>query len=630
MLSRNRNVTLRLILLLLATVAGAEAATVSADSLANFVVAGGDTIWLTEPVEVVGSRVPAVLPGVLRSVSILDLETAARPPGRSVAELLTQTPGVVVNQRQQYGVQGDLTIRGSSYEQVQVLLDGIDIGDPQTGHHLLNLPLGFNDISRLEVLRGHGSSLYGANAFGGTVNVVSRRPVVDAAQLAVTGGGNGTWGARGAVAWGGGENDTGPRTRLSLERFRSDGDRPDYETDNWAATARLQQAAAGGEGDLFLGYSRRAFGAPDFYSPTAAWERTEALFGAVRWRRDVSVGMTIEPRLHFRRHEDRFILLRDNPDYYTNDHLTRRGGAEIRAILQVSDGTALVTGLEAVYEDINSVGIRGGAPVVALGDQQRRRGSLALELARNRTPLHWQLGLRLDTRSNNRPRLSRSLALAYTATPIITVRGSAGTTFRIPTFTELNYVSDSNLGDPALFPERGWAWDVGLDTSTGPLTGSLSFFERHEYDLIDWVRPRTADQNIPWQARNIATGRTRGTETALVWLAPRRWVVRLSYSHLHKVNELPADQVGKYTLLAPRHVLNSSVSLPIHRQLQLTLSGRYLERTGEDADFAFVFVADGRLRWQLAPWSMCVQVTNLLDRMYQDVPGVPMPGRLAT
>lgn len=612
--------------------AALPAATVAApDSGVAFVLVAGDTLWLTPRVEVVGSRVPAALPGLVRAVCLLEVDEWDRLPGRSPAELLAAAPGVAVNQRQQYGVQADLSIRGSTFEQVQVLLDGIDIGDPQTGHHLLNLPLGLQDIARLEVLRGHGSALYGANACGGTVNVISRRPSATGAHLAVTGGGNNTWGARGSYDWVGGDGLSGPNARISAERFRTDGFRSGSDADNWTATGRLGTQTAGGEGDLFLGFARRSFGARDFYAPTDSWERTTSAFGAARWRRRLSRRMTVEPRLHFRHHEDRFILFRHNPDRYTNDHLTRRGGAELRSVVEAGHGLALALGVEAVYEDIHSTGVRGSREGPALGDHARRRAALALELARHAAPLRWQVGLRLDARSEYAPRLSHSAAAAFAVSPGVSLRGAIGTSFRVPTFTELYYEDPYNTGNPDLQPERGWAWDLGLTTSgdigTGALTTSLTWFTRHEQDLIDWARDEgLADE--PWRVLNIASGRTRGAELEASWRLPRGHSFTIRYMRLDKDSDLQAGYVGKYSLISPRHLLVASGSAVVFRRLRLVLAGRYTERTAGSAAHEVSFVLDGRLVWDLDPWLLTVQGTNLLDRLYEEVPGVPMPGRL--
>ena len=298
-----------------------------------FVVVDGDTLPLTPTLEVVGARVPVALPGVVRSIDLLDEAELSRLPGRSVAERLQTVPAVVTGQRQQYGVQSDLSIRGSTFDQVQVLLDGFDVADPQTGHHLMNLPLGVHDVARLEVLPGHGSALYGSGAFGGTVNVVTRRPAGrTGGELGLLGGGNGTWSGWGSMDLVGRGGDTG--ARLSFERFRTDGYdfvRDDStavtggnDADTWTATGRFLDTSAEGESDLFVGYASRAFGAYDFYAPYPSWERTRNFTATARVNRRLGERLTVEPRFSFRRHEDRFVLIRTSPDTYINDHVTRR------------------------------------------------------------------------------------------------------------------------------------------------------------------------------------------------------------------------------------------------------------------------------------------------------------------
>ena len=91
-----------------------------------------------------------------------------------------------------------------------------------------------------------------------------------------------------------------------------------------------------------------------------------------------------------------------------------------------------------------------------------------------------------------------------------------------------------------------------------------------------------------------------------------------------------AAKEGKYALVVPRHLLSASATLVPRRTVHLTLAGRYLERRGGGPDHAVQFVLDGRLGWELPPWLLTLQGTNLLDRDYEEIPGVPMPGRLAT
>ena len=603
---------------------------------ARFIIFQGDTLWLAETLEVLGSRVPAALPGLVRTVNVLTEEDIDRMPARSAAEILQTVPGVVVSQRQQYGVQSDLTIRGSTFDQVQMLLNGFDVSDPQTGHHLMNLPVGKHDIARMEILPGQGSVLYGAGAFGGTVNVVTKRPADrTGGEAAAMGGGNGTWGARGSLDVAGGGTTAG---RISVERFRTDGydvlqdDGTEAwggnDADTWSATGRLVSGAPGSELDLFGGYAERAYGALDFYAPFPSTERTTARFVSGLYRFDAGDNLTLEPRVFYRRHEDRFILFRDDPARYTNDHLTRKTGAELRGIVDLGGQQAVAVSLEGVYEDIDSRGLRTGVWGEALGQHVRRRGSASVEIDDNGGALRWQVGGRVDARNDYSPRFAGTGAVAYDLTGTVTAMSSIGNVYRIPTFTDLYYEDPVNVGNPDLQPEEGWTWDVGLAINNDPWSFQAAYFERYETNRIEWARP--VDGTV-WQALNIAAGTVRGVETGARWRHGRGHRVGVGWTWLENETELAPGFEGKYTLLVPRHVLTAQGTAMLPVNLSWTVSGRYLEHTDGPEDFKYIFVLDSRLDWKhRTGWFAAVTGTNLLDRRYEEVPGVQMPGILFT
>ena len=627
----------------------AAARTEAAPPEPEFVVVDGDTLWLVEVVDVLGSKVTAALPGVVRTVSVVDADDLERLPGRSAAELLQTVPGVVAGQRQQFGVQSDLSIRGSSFEQVQVLLDGFDLADPQTGHHLMDLPLGRQDIRRLEVLPGHGSTLYGSGAFGGTINVLSKRPALPdtaghplftAGEAAVFGGGNGSWGG-----WGSTQAALGQRTglRLSGEGFRTDGSLVQVESgdfaralndaDTWSGTARLAHRFDQGEADILAGYAHRNFGAQGFYAPYDSYERTRTFFTAARYNRNLGEGLTIEPRIFYRRHTDEFTLMRTNPAAYTNDHLTRKAGGELRALLTLNRDLALALSVEGVYEDIDSRGLRGGTWGEALGSHLRRRLSLAAELDGRREKIRWQLGTRLDRRSGFAPRLSGSGAVSAELTSHLSLRASAGSVYRVPTFTELYYSSPTDLGDARLDAERGWTWDAGLEQVRGPWQLRATYFERHENGLIEWARPVVGDGETasPWRAMNLGEGLVKGVESMIAWRHGRGHTVSAAYVALDKETNLPADMEGKYALITPEQQVVLQGTVALQSGLAFTLTGRYLEHASGPGAFRHSFVLDNRLDWRSpAGWFASIAGTNLLDRRYQEVPGVPMPGTVYT
>ena len=92
-----------------------------------------------------------------------------------MTDALRLLPGVWVRQRGPFGSQTDISVRGASFGQTLVLVDGVRINDPQTGHHSGDLPVALEDIARIELLAGAGSSLHGADAVGGVINIITRR-----------------------------------------------------------------------------------------------------------------------------------------------------------------------------------------------------------------------------------------------------------------------------------------------------------------------------------------------------------------------------------------------------------------------------------------------------------------------
>ena len=137
---------------------------------------GQEEIQTTEEVIVIGTLIPTEIIKLARSVTIIEGKDITNAPVQSVAELLKYVLSVDLKQRAPFGVQTDLTIRGSKFTQVQVLINGIKVHDPQTAHHNMDIPISITDIDRIEILNGQGSAAYGENAIGGVINIVTRTP----------------------------------------------------------------------------------------------------------------------------------------------------------------------------------------------------------------------------------------------------------------------------------------------------------------------------------------------------------------------------------------------------------------------------------------------------------------------
>ena len=154
-----------------------------------------------------------------RVLTVLDREEIERLPVRTVDELLDQVAGLDVRQRGTGGVQADLSIRGGTADQVLVLLNGVNVTNPQTGHYNLDVPVNLADVERVEVLQGSAARVLGVNAFSGAVNIVTGQARRDYVQAGLTTGSYNTMGQEASASYGTG----GFRAFASASHQRSDG-----------------------------------------------------------------------------------------------------------------------------------------------------------------------------------------------------------------------------------------------------------------------------------------------------------------------------------------------------------------------------------------------------------------------
>src|SRR5690606_30156161 len=237
----------------------------------------------------------------------------ARAPARTVAELLEWALGTDVQARS--GAQADLALRGGTSEQVLVLVDGMRMSDAQTSHFDLDLAVPLSEIERIEILRGPATAVYGADAVGGVVQIVTRRGA-STLSAALDGGAFGTVGG----SFGAGFPMGDAAVRVGAEARRSDGHRvgTDYETLQARAALDVPTAARTLRADV--AYAARNFGARAFYTPPAAnfdeYEETRTATASIAWLAPAGAVLALEPRVSFRRHEDDFVLRRDDPGFY--------------------------------------------------------------------------------------------------------------------------------------------------------------------------------------------------------------------------------------------------------------------------------------------------------------------------
>ena len=553
-----------------------------------------------------------VVPG--RNLLILDAAEIARRAPQTLADLLAGLPGVDARTRGPFDVQTDLEINGATFSQVLVLVDGMRVSDPQTGHHTLNLPLAPQDLERVEVVYGPGSSLHGPDAFGAVVNLVPRSDPAASVLLATRVGrslddslGVAAVGSEASLRYGwGGEWG---RLWVAAGKARSDGYRDDTDLDSDRILISAQLAAAGGQLHLLTGVADKEFGANDFYAPFPSKEWTQAQLYSARLQRLLG-GHAFTGRVSYRRHRDRFILFVDNPDFYDNRHVNKTATAELHGEVASGSWGTVVVGGEFTREVIDSNN---------LGEHRQNRGALFGEYRGQRRGLGLSAGLRLDRHEGFGWEASPSLAGSL-GPPQRRLFASVGRSYRAPSFTEFYYEDPNHNGNADLGAERAWSFESGFEVAPSPAVHvRAAAFARLEENLVDYIRPQDTP---PWEARNLGEMRTSGVNllAAGTWKTAR---VDVDYAWVDKEQTLDPGLESKYVFTHPRHQLG----VRLHQQLTSSVAAAWHVTARErqrQKDYALIGVVVTR---SVAYGEVRFHISNLTDERYEAVAGAPMPGR---
>ncbi|OQC35510.1 MAG: Colicin I receptor precursor [Acidobacteria bacterium ADurb.Bin051] len=560
-----------------------------------------------EDLTVTATRLPVAAETTGRAIAVLTAEELARHPVHSLPELLQLLPGLDVARRGPFGIQADLSARGSSFEDVLVLLDDVPISNPQTGHHNLDLPVPVAAIARVEVLYGPGAALYGGNASGAVVRIVTRRPPAAGVRAGVTllAGGHSLAGAEGELS------AAGQRTgRHSLYATRS-------ESTGWRRGTEFDQTSLwyrgeAGPVELVAGVSDRDFGAWRFYSDRYPDEREET---GMRFVRGAWAGHAGRGRLHlrlgWREHRDLFQLDRARPELATNRHRTRVGDGEAAWSGKLGRGGELEAGIGWRQERLSSD---------SLGDRERERLHAFAAWARDGERGSWRGALFVERVAGEwevHPSLAVSVPLHRGR-----LRFAAASAYRVPSFTELYYRDPAIEGNPGLAPERSLTVEGGYELEIGGWLAGGTLFHRDGRDLVDFVRPPGGEV---FRALNVREVVARGCELTAARALPHSLELSLGYAHLEASGPAPAG-TSRYVFDLLRHHLVVRLAGPGPRGFSWAASLAAGERTGQPS-YARLDLRLAREIPSIAGLELFVEGQNLTAARYRERGGLEMPGR---
>ncbi len=578
-----------------------------------------DTLKYTfSEILVEGNRIQLPFNENSRSVAVLTRDQLQNLPSISVAEVLRYVSGVDIRQRGAHGVQADVSIRGGTFDQVLILINGVKMSDPQTGHHSLNLPIDLENVERIEVLKGPGARIFGQNAFAGAINIITKVPDQQLAKVKIQGGDFGLYGVKGAVALPAGNS----KHYLSLSRDASSGYRynTDYEINNAFYQSQFDLSERQ-RIQLLAGFTERKFGANGFYASPMFKDQYEEIQTSL-----VSLGYTLRterwtlsPRAYWRRNQDLYLFVRNNPPVYRNMHIGNVLGVEINSTYRSK------LGLTGIGIDVNATALRSNN----LGDRNRTTISafvehrfLLLDENLDITP-----GILFNSFSDFGANFLPGIEAGYRINEALKFFANVGYTYRIPTFTDLYYQDRANVGNPALQPESALSYELGLSYTLPGWRVQMSYFRRVGRDLIDWTKAQEAD---PWQPQNFGEVTLQGLDvngdiSFPIWLKRNTFLQRLhlGYTYLDGATFNEDFTFSRYALDHLRHQVIAGIETKLLGKLFFNLQFRYNDRVNLP-DYK---LWDASLRWNSRKWNAFLDVSNVGDAVYTETNLVDMPGR---
>jgi len=568
----------------------------------------------SETMVVLGSPVPVPLAESPSPVLVLPLRENALSYATPLVPLRSDS-SIFLEQRGAGGAQTDLTLRGGSFEQTLVLLNGFRINDSQAAHHNLDLPVPLEAMDSIQVLHGVGSTLHGVDALSGAVDFLTAAPRGTLLQLNSAFGSFGSneqslLGELSRRTW---------SSRLTGSHNLSTGFTTDRDYRNQTASNEDWFSSSLGLTDLLVAASDRSFGADQFYGDYPSWERTKGWFAGIRQE----LGSRTQAAFAYRRHTDEYILVREDPALYENNHIDGSWQTSLSHTIPVATSSVLLMGVEADGDSIQSNN---------LGQHARNRAAGYLDLDLHPARSRWGLsaGAREEGFSGGLQTVfAPHLAGTYRLANSIKLRASGGYGFRIPTYTDLYYSDPTTIGNPNLKPESAWSGDGGFDWNpTSRLAVSVTGFYSRQHGAIDYVR---ASSSLPWQATNLSGLHFAGAESSATWLPTKSQTIRIAWTGLFGAQDalhgLQSEYIFNYPVENAHFQWTSALGRRFILSNTVQIAQRYQQTPYPVWDMSLTHESELGAWAKLRPY---LRLANLSNTGYQEIQGVAMPGRSIT
>lgn len=611
-----------------------------------------DTVLVTT------SHIPLKIHQTGRNISYIEGKDLNRLPANSLDEVFQAIPGIEVQSRNGFGAQADILMRGGTFTQALILIDGMRMNDPLTAHFNGNIPVTPAEISRIEIMRGPAAAIYGPDAVGGVINIITKtfdnrqrkdmetagnlsfgqNQLVQATQGISMRGDNFILGGGISITQSPGELIEAQQidSTTTLEAYNN---YFDVKTVGASFGARLTDRISL---RARTGYDYRDFSARYFYTTSTfdkSTETTQNWWNHLQLARRGNRGFT-DFNVGYKFNTDEFVFSPDFPS--TNNHETRY----LNMILNHSfymRGVSFKMGIQADRRQIES-NDRGN-------HDDLHAGAYLMAYLKPVDRMHVSASMRADYDENYGLEWLPQLNASYVFEKLV-LRAATGRSIRAADYTE-RYVSNNlknltpgrSLGNPDLLAERSWSHEVGLDYYLGKTVQlKATGFLRNSDNLIDYVSTNESEigevgdlregENY-FFARNISEVTTQGFEVE-AWYnkrIPAVGSIRLSLGYTYLNTSNAANTVSVYLSSHARQLLTTHAILR-YKFLDFSMSGLYKQRNARAAEAINSNLEPSYMLWNTKVGLriqtnivLNLQVNNLFDIDYQNILGAPMPGR---
>lgn len=581
-----------------------------------------------------------------RVVTQISKDEIERANVESIQDVLNYVAGIDLRQRGPNDIQADINIRGGTFDQTLILLNGIPINDPQTGHHNLNLPIEINQIERIEILSGPASKIYGPNAFSGAINfITSDYPKKNSIKL------NAFYGQHNLYNTGVSLSNTkqGFNNYFSANLSSSDGyiDNTDFKKQNL-----FYQGSFKRKNTKLLwqsGFTNRAFGANSFYTPKFPdqFEQTRNFINSISYNQlfEKSVFKIL---VYNRLNTDRFELFREGseiPSWYSNHNYHKTSVSGVNTTYSVFSNMGKTQfGFdyrnEAIYSNVLGKPMNDTMP--ALFDENgfytntAKRNHYSAFVNHNFDFKRLFLNIGLMANYFSELKVFPGLDISYSLVSKTKVFASINTAMRNPTFTDLYYQGPTNIGNDNLIAETSLMYEIGAKYKSKKIKSYLSLYYNEAKNVIDWVRK--AD-SIKWQPMNYTEIINKGIDFGFTYL-PDNFIHFIKFSYLYNtVNKEENEYISFYVLDNLKHKASLNISHKIYKNFGISYSVNYQDRNGSYTKFdsetgnsyqkeyeAFLLIDLG-LYYKAEKFKIYAKASNLFDKDYIDIANVPQAGR---